>query len=271
MRPGGSQAPGWFCTVSTRQPSSVTATVCSYCADSLRSAVTAVPQDLHVGHALVDHRLDREGQARRQADATARLAEVGDLRLLVELPADAVADEVSDHRVAERLDVGLDRVTDVAEARARSHCGDPVPVRLERRMHQPHCSAAGATDRNRGRGVAMEAVEHQRRVDADDVTLAQHALAAGDAVADHLVDGGADALGEATVVERGAGHAVASREVDLEVVDVLGGHAGLELEEDPLEALGGEASDGAHRADLAAALGDQLLASGSEQHHREAV
>src|SRR5690348_18174569 len=50
-------------------------------------------------------------------------------------------------------------------------------------------------------GVTMDAVEVRRDVDVDDVAVLDH-LAAGDAVADHLVDAGAQRLGEAAVAQR---------------------------------------------------------------------
>src|SRR3954454_22744153 len=60
--------------------------------------------------ARVDHRLDREAHARLEQRALAGIAVVGDLRLLVHLAADAVADERADDRQALALDRLLDSV-----------------------------------------------------------------------------------------------------------------------------------------------------------------
>ncbi len=56
--------------------------------------------------------------------AGARAAVMQDVRRVVEDPADAMAAEVAHHGAALGLDIGLDGVADVAEARARLHRGD---------------------------------------------------------------------------------------------------------------------------------------------------
>src|SRR4051812_6938792 len=68
-----------------------------------------------VGAARVDHRLDGEHHARLEQGAAPRLAVVGDLRVLVHVAADAVADQRADDRQALGLDPLLDGVRDVAE------------------------------------------------------------------------------------------------------------------------------------------------------------
>ena len=57
------------------------------------------------------------------------LAEVRDLRVLVHLAPDAVADERADDREARRLDARLDGVGDVAEAVAGAALLDGVEER----------------------------------------------------------------------------------------------------------------------------------------------
>ena len=99
--------------VNTSTPFGVTPTVCSNCADSERSRVTAVqPSDkhLHVRAAEIDHRLDREEHARLEHDAFAGPADMHDVRLVVEQAAEPVAAEIAHHAHVLRFDIGLDRV-----------------------------------------------------------------------------------------------------------------------------------------------------------------
>ena len=118
--------------VRTRGPSAVTATVNSKWAaieSSCRVDGPAVVAHADLGAAGVDHRLDRQHHALLQLGALAGLAEVRDLRVLVHLAPDPVADQRADHREVVQLDPGLDRVRDVAEAVARAGHRDPVEQR----------------------------------------------------------------------------------------------------------------------------------------------
>ena len=66
-----------------------------------------------------------------------RLAEVRDVRVLVVVPADAVADEAPDDREAGALDDGLHGVRDVADPVAEARLGDPGRERVLRDVEQP--------------------------------------------------------------------------------------------------------------------------------------
>ena len=131
----------------------------------------------------------------------AGLAVVQHLGLLVEFPADAVAAVLPHHRVVLGLDMLLDGVADVAEVApgrtVRCRCtgirGDLADqARPDGRL----------ADEEHLAGVAVVAVLDDGDVDVDDVAVFQR-LGAGDAVADLVVDRGADGLGKAAVVERG--------------------------------------------------------------------
>src|SRR6185503_21019759 len=84
----------------------------------------AVVAALDVVRARRDHRLDREHHARGQLGAAPGRAVVGDLRILVHVAADAVADQAADDAKAARLDGRLHRVRDVAEPVAGVALGD---------------------------------------------------------------------------------------------------------------------------------------------------
>ena len=71
-------------------------------------------------------------------------------------------------------------------------------------------STGGLADEVHAAGVAVEAVADHRDVDIDDVAGLQAPLVR-DAVADHVVDRGADGLREAPVVEIGRDRLAARR------------------------------------------------------------
>ena len=114
--------------MNTSQPSSVMPMLCSNCAESERSRVTAVQpssSNFDVRAAKVDHRLDGEDHTRPERGAGAWAAGVDDLGTVVEQAADAVTAEVADDAVAPLLGVDLDGVGDVAEMIARARLLEP--------------------------------------------------------------------------------------------------------------------------------------------------
>jgi hypothetical protein len=122
-----------------------------------------------------------------QAHALAALADVRDLRRLVERPADAVAHEGAHHRAALAFGVLLDGRADVAEPRAFLHLRDRELEALARDLRHLARLRRRLADVEGGRGVAVETLVDRRDVDVDDVAVLEH-LAPRDAVADDLVD-----------------------------------------------------------------------------------
>jgi len=57
-------------------------------------------------------------------------------------------------------------------------------------------------------------------------------------VADHVIERGADRFRETAVIERGGNGAVRHGELEHELVECLGGHAGLHLLDQKIENLG---------------------------------
>src|SRR5688572_2811650 len=208
-----------------------------------------------LGLAGVDHRLDGEGHARLQREADAAPAVVEDLRLFVELPADAVPAELAHHAVAVLLGVRLDGVADVAQVRARPHLADALPQAFVGHLAQAARLDRGIADVKHAAGVAMEAVLDHRYVDVDDVPGTQ-LLVAGHAVTHHVVDRGADRLGERLVagrrvVERGRGSLLlAGDEFMAEAVELARRGAGLDVRSDIVENLGGALARNAHFLDV---------------------
>ena len=178
----------------------------------------------------------------------------------MEAAAGAVSHEILDYGKAFGLDIRLDGVPDIADTRARLHDFDGASLCFERSGQKRHGGRAHGADGDRRGIVAVESIQDERDVDADDVTFLQHVLLIRDAVANHFVDRGADALREAAIVEGRRDHVMAFREVDLQVVDVLRRHPGPDLFDDPLETLGGETARGRHRLQLRLALDEDFTA-----------
>src|SRR5262245_36046995 len=66
----------------------------------LRHRRPLVVEHLYFPRSNVDHRFDSERHARFQTPATAPMPDVADLRFVMELPPDAVTDEIAHHRAA---------------------------------------------------------------------------------------------------------------------------------------------------------------------------
>jgi hypothetical protein len=78
----------------------------------------------------IDHRFDREGHPGFDPIACVRPPVVGDLRLFVHRPADAVSDHLTHHTETGILDVLLDRAGDVADPVADHGLPDTDPQRF---------------------------------------------------------------------------------------------------------------------------------------------
>mmetsp|Transcript_82607 Transcript_82607/g.221499 ORF Transcript_82607/g.221499 Transcript_82607/m.221499 type:complete len:267 (+) Transcript_82607:310-1110(+) len=153
--------------------------------------------------ALVDHGLDGEDVAGGHDAVVVAVLVVQDVGVVVEDLAHAVAAEVLGRGEPLLGDDVLDDAADLRVGHARLADGDgglPGLVRgldqvLARRVHLPHAEHLAA--------VAVVAVVEDRHVDVDHVAVQQQRGGGGDAVADDLVDAGADALWVPLVVERG--------------------------------------------------------------------
>ena len=185
----------------------------------------AVVEQLHVGAADVDHRLDGEDHARLQFGAGAGAAGVDHFGAVVEQPADAVAAEIADDAVAVRFGVALDGVGDVAEMVAGPGLLEPEHQAFIGDVDQLARLHADVADEVHAAGVAVPAVDDRGHVDIDDVAVLER-LVARDAVADDMVDRDAAALGIAAIAERRRHAAGIHRHLVDDVVDLLRRDAG---------------------------------------------
>src|SRR5258705_1835077 len=229
----------------------------------------AVGLDRYLVTAEGQHRLDREADARNELEAPDSGPVVGELRLLVHLGADAVADELADDAVAAGRGGVLDRGRDVAEVGAGNGGRDAGHHRQAGRVDELGDLGAGGADDERPGAVAMPAVVDGPGIDRYDLALADQPLTR-DAVDDLVVDGDAQAGRErvapvAVALERWdrAGRS----DVALgQAVEVARGDTRLELGLDEGQDLGHDPAGGPHLLDLAARLaGDHqpaVLAAG---------
>ena len=121
--------------VKTSTPVGVTPTVCSNCADSERSRVTAVQPSESIftcGLAEIDHGLDGENHPRREHGAFSWRAVMQDIRLVVENEADAMAAEIAHDAAAFAFRKSLDRMADVAHGGAGPDDGNAAHHRFMR-------------------------------------------------------------------------------------------------------------------------------------------
>src|SRR5690606_24213499 len=197
---------------------------------------------------------------RRALAATAVVQNVG---AVVEDAADAVAAEVADHRHALGLDDLLNGVADVAEGGAGLDDGQARGKRVIGDLDQLAGAGVDLADRVHAAGVAVPTVDDDRVVDVDDVAFLEN-LVARNAVADDVVDRGADGLFVALVAEAGGQAAVVEGELADAVVNLAGGDAGLDVLRDHVEGAGDEVPRLAHALPGLLVLMDANFAGANE-------
>ena len=163
----------------------------------------AVFVDGDLPRARGDHRFDADDGTGAEPHARSALPVIGDGRVLVHLPADAVPDVFAHDRKAVRFRMRLHRCADVVQRRACTQVFDRLPEALLGDAHELLLFLADGADRKSARPVAVEPVFIGAQIDADDVALFENDVLRGDAVHDDLVDGGADACGVAAIAEAG--------------------------------------------------------------------
>ena len=128
------------------------------------------------------------------------------------------------------------------------HRFDAAHHRVVGDVDQPLRLDADLADIEHAAGVAMPAVDDGGDVDIDDVAVQQLAVA-GNAVADDMVDRGADRAREAAIVQRRRNRLVGDDEIVAQLVQLAGGDAGLDMGRDKVERLRRQAAGPAHRVE----------------------
>ena len=205
----------------------------------------AVGQHLHMRAAEIDHRLHREEHARLEHDAFTLPADMHDVGLVMEQPAETVAAKVAHHAHVLGFHVRLDGGADVAGGRARPDGGDAAHHRLMGHLDQPLGAAGDRPDGVHAAGIAVPAVQDQRHVDIDDVAFL-HRLVGRNAVADHVIERGAGGFLVAAIHQRGRQRPVIHRIREHQLVDFFGRHARRDVLGQHVEASGHELAGLAH-------------------------
>ena len=233
-----------------------TTSVCSNWAVRRRSTVTAVQPSSHrsCSHAPIVIIGSMVKVMPSSIDAVeARLVVVGHVQVGVELLADPVADEAAHHAEAVALGMLLDGPADLVEGSARAHDRDGALEALAGDLDEAAALVVDVADQEGGVGVAVDAVEVDRDVEVADVAVDQRAVV-GDAVADHLVDRGAQRLREAVVVERARVAPALDARLVADRVELVGGDPRTDGGAGEREHLAGGAPGAPHALDDIGAL-----------------
>jgi hypothetical protein len=157
--------------------------------------------------------------------------------------------------------VGLDRRADIAEPRTRPNLADTEPHAFEGDVDQALRLDARLAHIEHAAAVAVITILDHGDVHIEDVACLEHALT-GHAMADLMVDRGADGLGERAVpgrriVERrGHGFLDPDHMVVAKVIELARGDTRAHVGRDEVEHFGSQAPGDAHALHLFRALQD---------------
>src|SRR5690606_28455762 len=211
----------------------------------------AVGQHLTVIFALVDHRLNGDCHSGTQLHASARRTIMHDLGLFMEDPANTVSTIVPNYAVVIGFGMLLDHMANIAQPGARTHELNTFIEAFLGDAHQAFTGNGRLAHKKHFAGVAMKAVFDDRHINVDDVAILKHFLIRRNAVADDMVDRGADRFGETLVIERGGDGLLHLSDVLVaDAVELARGHAGFYVFADHLQHLGGQAAGNAHAFDF---------------------
>ena len=189
----------------------------------------------------------------RQASTTAPV--VQHLRLFMKAAADAVPAELAHHGQALLFGMRLDRVTDIAQARAGPDLVNAAPHALIGEVAQTPGLDRRLADIEHPAGVAVEAVLDHCDVDVDHVARLE-LLVARNSVADDVIDGSADGFRKRRIARwrvierRGHGALHVDDVVVTDAVELGSRHARADVGRHDIEHLCGEAAGDAHGFDI---------------------
>ena len=118
---------------------------------------------------VIYHRLDRDDESGVQNLATPAAPEIRDVRLFMRLMADTVTYKFPNDAVPGRLDVLLNRRSNISEPRSRSSFGNSQVQRLARHAQQALGLGTDVPDRHRDRSVGVHAAVLHADVYADQI------------------------------------------------------------------------------------------------------
>src|SRR6266853_2995402 len=203
----------------------------------------------------VDNRFDREDHSGLEARAGSRASVVQNLRFFVKFSPDSMAAELAHDAVAVAFGVPLDCRPDVTKKSPGVHRPDAEPHTFVRGLAQSFRLDRRFADVVHAAGIAVKTVFDHGDVDIQDISGLEHALP-GNAVADLVVDRGADRLRKGlvagrSVVQRGRDRLLLiDDQVMAKTVELAGRDPGLDMGGDEVEHFPGEFPGNAHALDL---------------------
>ena len=215
----------------------------------------AVGQFFDVRLAGIDHRFNREDHALFELEAGARFTVMEHLGIFVEVLADAMATEFPNHGVAVFLRVRLDGMADIAERRAGSDCIDTFPEALKGDVAETLGQGRNLANGKHPARVAIPAILNHRDVQIDDIALFE-LLVAGNAMADLVIDRGADRFGVGRVARWLVVEGCRDRPlyvdhvVVTEAVELTGRDAGFDERRNVINDFGCQSASDTHFLDL---------------------
>jgi hypothetical protein len=219
-----------------------------------------VRPDVVLDRAQREHRLDRERHAGFHHHVVVRVVVVRHHEPRMEGGTDPVPGEVPHHAVAETLGVRLDHPADGVQRASRRDGPDAAHHRLVRPLDQQPRLLVHLAGAERGVRIPVHASDEPGDVHVDDVAAGDQGVV-GDAVADHLVQRGAQRLRVTAVAERGRVGAVADQEIVPDLVQVVRGDAWSDVPAHFLQCLRGDLASHPHARDRVGVL-DVGLAEG---------
>ena len=165
--------------------------------------------------------------------------------------ADAVAAVFAHHRQVVTFGIGLNGVADIAQGCARLDLLDSLPHGFKRQLAQAlGGNRAFANDEHSAVVAEPAVISDDGHVHIDDIALLQR-LVVGDAVAHHMVDRGAD-IGRVgrhawgLIAQAGRLGALLGHALGAQIVDLLGGDAGLDVRGDVVQHIRSKAACNTH-------------------------
>ena len=153
--------------------------------------------------ARIDHGFNGEGHTFLEFQIVARVITriVQNLRVFVKTQANTVTAVLLDHRIMIGVSVFGDNGANITQAGARFDQPDGLIEAFLRDATQALGVFRHLANVKHAVSVPMPAIFDDRDVNIQNIAIFQ-GFVAGDAVADHLVDGGADGFRKAVVIER---------------------------------------------------------------------
>ena len=211
----------------------------------------AVAHFLDFFAADVEHGLNRDRHAGLELAQRAGAAVVKNLRLFMKLLTNAVAAKFAHHTQAVAFGKALNRMAHVAQIGPGLDLDDAVPHGVIGQRAQAFGRHRAFAHNEHAAAVAVPAVLDDGHVHIDDVAFLQR-LVIGNAVADLVVDGGADRFGIRVMARRRVVQRRRDGVLDVDgvvvsqFVELVGGHAGHDEGRQVVQQFRGQSSRHAH-------------------------